>query len=441
MKIYKHPYTDRRTGKKKKSSKWYIGFTDNRQIRRQLPAFTSKRATERASQKIEELLSCCGVLTSDLQKWIEEIPTTMKERLVKYNIIDNRRVSENIGKPLLLHLEDFCAGLSADGRKPNYVRQTHNNIEGIIDGCRFRLWSDIDGNKVKTFLAKSRGPDGYGERTYNVYLRSFKEFCAWLLQEERVTGSDPMRGHGLLKQTEFRKKRRPLTLDEMHRLLDTTEPAPKHFNMTGHERTLIYRLGLEAGLRSGEVRTLSVLSFNFTPLADGKPATVRVESSDTKGKKSADLILMGATAQAIREYFLQEDKQGGDTAFPMPHRSNIVKMLKRDLADANIAYTDDAGRDVDFHALRHTFITNLALAGVHPAVAQKLARHSSIELTMKYYTHVLHTSEVAAIESLQSLTQASGLTPASQNHTPRQTSLDVGGQQEGDHGSRTRLSA
>jgi integrase len=55
---------------------------------------------------------------------------------------------------------------------------------------------------------------------------------------------------------------------------------------------------------------------------------------------------------------------------------------------------------------RHTFITNLALAGVHPAVAQKLARHFSIELTMKYYTYVLHKSEVSAIESLKNLTQA-----------------------------------
>jgi integrase len=55
---------------------------------------------------------------------------------------------------------------------------------------------------------------------------------------------------------------------------------------------------------------------------------------------------------------------------------------------------------------RHTFITDLALAGVRPAVARKLARHFSIELTMKYYTHVLHKSEVSAIESLKNLTQA-----------------------------------
>ncbi|MFW5690732.1 MAG: tyrosine-type recombinase/integrase, partial [Planctomycetota bacterium] len=49
---------------------------------------------------------------------------------------------------------------------------------------------------------------------------------------------------------------------------------------------------------------------------------------------------------------------------------------------------DDRGRVVDFHALRHTFISNLARAGVHPRNAQALARHSTIDLTMNVYTHV-----------------------------------------------------
>ena len=39
-----------------------------------------------------------------------------------------------------------------------------------------------------------------------------------------------------------------------------------------------------------------------------------------------------------------------------------------------------------FHALRHTFITNLARSGVHPKTAQSLARHSTITLTMDRYS-------------------------------------------------------
>jgi integrase len=429
MKIYKHPYKDRKTGKTKLSSRWYIAFTDNRQIRRQLPAFTSKKSTERAAQKLDELLSACGVLSPDLQRWIEEVPETMRKRLVQYGLIDNLKVSENIGKPLLSHLEDFRAGLAADGRNDDYVRQAHRHIGDILNGCHFRMWSDIDGNKVKTYLAKSRGPDGYGQRTYNYYLRSFKMFCAWLIREDRVAGSDPMKGHSLIKVTEPRKKRRALTMDEMLRLLQTTEAAPKRYNMTGHERALVYRLALQAGLRAGEIKSLVKLSFDF----DAKPATVHVEPSDTKGKSPADMVLWGETAEAIREFL--GDKKPTDKAFAMPHKANAAVMIRKDLRDAGIEYTDEAGRDADFHALRHTFITNLALAGTHPAVAQKLARHSSIELTMKYYTHVLHKSECEAIEALRCLTSAY------QNDAQQQTILDNHRQKKCENESKTRLSA
>jgi len=61
------------------------------------------------------------------------------------------------------------------------------------------------------------------------------------------------------------------------------------------------------------------------------------------------------------------------------------KMLKRDLKRTDIPYVI-GGKFADFHSLRHTFITNLALAEVHPAKAQRLARHSTIALTMNVYT-------------------------------------------------------
>lgn len=427
MKLFKPTYN--RDGKKKTCSKWYIGFTDNKQIRRQLPAFTSKAATERAAVKIEELLSACGVLSPGLQKWLEDIPDAMRKHLVSYGLIDNRRLSQNVGKLLVAHLADFCEGLQADGRTAAHVRQTRRHIESILTGCEFQTWTDIDGNRVKTYLAKQRGPDGFGERTYNSHLRSFKQFTAWLLQEDRVAGTDPMKGHSPLRQTEFRKKRRALTLDEMHRLLAVTEAGPVRYRMTGHERALVYRLALQAGLRSGEIASLRVLSFNF----DATPPSVRIESADAKAKRGDDMVLMGETAQAIREFL--KDKAATDKAFNMPCKSNVADMLRGDLADAEIEYTDAADRDVDFHSLRHSFVSHLALAGVHPAVAQKLARHRTIEMTMKYYTHVLHKSECEAIDSLQSFTSAS------LSHGQKLTLADLGERTNGNIKLKTALSA
>jgi integrase len=42
---------------------------------------------------------------------------------------------------------------------------------------------------------------------------------------------------------------------------------------------------------------------------------------------------------------------------------------------------DSEGKTLDFHGLRHTYITRLVSAGIHPKVAQQLARHSTITLT------------------------------------------------------------
>jgi integrase len=48
-----------------------------------------------------------------------------------------------------------------------------------------------------------------------------------------------------------------------------------------------------------------------------------------------------------------------------------------------LAYANHAGRFADFHSCRHLFITSLERAGVRPKVAQTLARHSDIWLTLK----------------------------------------------------------
>ena len=55
----------------------------------------------------------------------------------------------------------------------------------------------------------------------------------------------------------------------------------------------------------------------------------------------------------------------------------FCKILNRDLNAAGIPKSDDRGRTIDVHALRHTFGTNLSKAGVAPRVAQNAIRAST----------------------------------------------------------------
>ena len=65
-----------------------------------------------------------------------------------------------------------------------------------------------------------------------------------------------------------------------------------------------------------------------------------------------------------------------------------------------LCYCNHDGLFADFHSMRHLFITSLERAGVSPKMAQTLARHSDIRLTLGVYTHVELPDCSAAIESL-----------------------------------------
>ena len=125
-------------------------------------------------------------------------------------------------------------------------------------------------------------------------------------------------------------------------------------------------------------------------------------------------------AETLRTWLAS--KQPGRPVFKMPDKP--VKLIKADLKAAREAwlgeapsekvrkerekasflkYRDSAGRVADFHALRHTYISRLVRAGVAPAVAKSLARHSTIMLTMDHYTHVSIEEEQSALARLPEL--------------------------------------
>ena len=61
--------------------------------------------------------------------------------------------------------------------------------------------------------------------------------------------------------------------------------------------------------------------------------------------------------------------------------------------------SDHDGRYADFHSCRHLFITSLERAGISPKMAQTLARHSDIRLTLQICTHVELHDQTAAIRA------------------------------------------
>jgi len=180
---------------------------------------------------------------------------------------------------------------------------------------------------------------------------------------------------------------------------------------------MLYRLAVETGLRAGELASLTPASFY---LADLDAATVKVTAAYSKHRRDDILPLRRDMAEAVATFIA--GKPADARLFAVPPRT--AEMIQTDLAAAREAWikaaitrqekesrrttafladTDGSGRVVDFHALRHSFLTRLARSGVAPAVAKSLARHSTIVLTMDHYTHTLIGDERAALDKLPSI--------------------------------------
>lgn len=92
-------------------------------------------------------------------------------------------------------------------------------------------------------------------------------------------------------------------------------------------------------------------------------------------------------------------RQPSAPLWPTIDNKCTAAMLRADLKRAEIPLRDDEGRIVDFHALRATCSTWLALRGVPPQQHQRILRHHDFKTTMKHYTHLEVTDLAATIDA------------------------------------------
>src|SRR5690606_30042075 len=120
--------------------------------------------------------------------------------------------------------------------------------------------------------------------------------------------------------------------------------------------------------------------------------TITVAAAYSKRRRDDTLPLHASLVEALKPWLRHkaEGKKLWLASWNYRGMAKGAKMLRLDLKRSGIAYADSLNRVVDFHALRHTFITSLAKAGVHPLKAKELARHSTITLTMDVYSHLEH---------------------------------------------------
>jgi len=232
-------------------------------------------------------------------------------------------------------------------------------------------------------------------QTCNHYLRAIKQFSRWLWRDGRLREDTLAHLSGYNVKLDRRHDRRALTDDEVTRLIEAAERGPKVGGMTGPERATLYRVALGTGFRANEIRSLMPESFDL----NADPPTVTVEAGYSKRRRCDEQPIRTDLAELLRAYLT--DKPKNKAAFRLPDKPG--KTLRVDLDTAGIPYRDGAGCVVDFHALRHTFISNIVRSGAGVKVCQELARHSDPKLTLGVYTHLQVADKTKALDGLPSI--------------------------------------
>ena len=423
MRVYKKTITNKKTGRKTKSKNYYIDFYDSYRQRHNLAAFSRKRETMKLADRIERLVFCRNSgqpLEPELQRWINRLPARLEEKFVRWGLLEGWRVAAT--KPLLEHVENWQAFLVHQGRTTQQADQQYARVKRAFSEARFKYWRQIHASQLLSTInamhklqQTSRGYIDTGKpispRTKRHYLKACKQFASWMLRDGQVT-ANPLQYLAADIPVETQNPRRPLTQEEIPVLLNYVKNAKPIQSMTGWERALVYRLAMETGLRANELRNLNHLSFSKTRL------TIGVDAKHTKNRKGAIQPVKPATMELIQQHLLL--KAPDAPVFRLP-KSNLSRVFRKDVKEARIAWIQEAkgspkeyrrriesdflklktkAGKLDFHALRHTFGSLLAANDVHPKTAQKLMRHSDVNLTMNIYTHIQESEIQAAVNDL-----------------------------------------
>ena len=349
-----------------------------------------------------------------MREFIDSIPQRVRAKLAGYGLVDSRIVAA--GKMLSEHVADYESALKARDGCAKHVRNVMAKITRIVKECRFRMWADIKADKVTRCLAGFRsGEENMSIQTSNHYLQAIKQFCSWVVEDGRASQSPVTHLEKLNAETDRRRERRSLSVDEMRWMISVTFNSVERYRMSGPERAMLYVFAAETGLRANELHTLTRSSFSL----DADPPTVRVKAGFSKRRKMELLPLRASTAADLRQFLAS--KLPAARAFNMPKSDKTAAMLREDLADARkewldaaqnpleraerdssdfLSYENHAGLVADFHSLRGQFITNLSKGGTHLPMTQKMARHSDPSLTSNAYTHIELHEQTRALDSL-----------------------------------------
>jgi integrase len=393
-----------------------------------------------------------GMLTPREAEAAEHLSTPIEEHVDAYlKVLANSRgkgAHPNVSKT---HVDNVRRGLGDIARASGFKTLRDLDRQRVLD------WASQSLRRPDETITKKDGGvrirKAPGPRTINAKLIALTAFGNWLVDSGRLIENPFDRLKKLDESDDVRRRRRAMTSVELGRLLQiarlrplaehgrSTVPSPgrsrasksratwrkspltvdtiaeaaargrsvvqperaEHLELQGWERALTYELLLTTGMRKGELESLTV---GDVDLSDSAPA-VTLRGIHAKNGKRSTIPLRPDVAIHVRDWLADRRRRlaaqgkvlaAADRLVQIP--SGLIRILDRDLAAAGIPKVDERGRRLDVHAMRTTFNTQLAVAGVDPRTAMAAMRVSSLDLVLKTYADEKHLDVTKAVNSL-----------------------------------------
>lgn len=296
-----------------------------------VPGFRDRKATEELARKLERLAATRmsdAPVSAELQRWIDGLPHKIRRKLAGVGLLDTRSLAAS--KPAREHVADYKRALLNDGRTDGHAALTAQRVEAILDGTKATFLTDVSLDAVKQYLADQRGKARFSVASSNHYATAIKGFFRWLLRSGRVHDNPVAHLAKLNDQTDRKHDRRALDDDELVRLIAAALDGPVRYGVAGRDRAMLYKTAAMTGLRSRELRSLTVGSFALS----GDSPTVTVAAAYSKRRREDSVPLPPLLASELRDYFGMRLPTA--TGFRMPSHSNVVRMLRDDLEGATL---------------------------------------------------------------------------------------------------------
>ena len=319
--------------------------------------------------------------------------------------VESGRAVPGSGITLEEYIELWSAAREASGNySPRTIKNERDKLEGVLLHLGRRKIGRVSAKDVEAAYARLRAGESVSGRPLSgkTLNNIHKSLVTVLKAAERDGLAKAGTAAAIAAPRPDSRERSPLSPAEIASVISKVDPRKSMH--------LVVSLCALAGLRRSEACALTWRDWDGSGVSVDKSLGEDGRAMPTKSASGSRYVPCPDQLNAILREAVRFQKlafgdgwreaspiASNDGAFYRPHSASHWWRVHRE---------SDFGVSCTLHDLRHSYVTMLAEAGIHPKTMQSLAGHASPDITLAVYTHVKDRQKREAADSLANLIES-----------------------------------